>query len=228
MAGLDYGHAGIDYRHTGADYAGSLDASVAATVVAGSAACPPPGVNGNAGVVVGVVGGVAGVAAPSVTAGASASPAVAAASGGVQAVTVQASAVAAVTVVSGASSVPAATASQTANATPDPVTATGGVNGPDLARHVVLTTSDTLPSQAPGEFGYYPLDAANRLARFYPARAKGNNVWIAAGAVSTTQPADETTITRTILGGHEPPDDLTETESDLLAAAGYAINVEAA
>lgn len=228
MAGLDYRHASIDYRHAGADYSGSLDASVAAGVVAGSASVPPPGVNGDAGVAAGVVGGVAGVPVASVAAAAGANVAAVAGAGAVGSVTVEAAAVAAVSTVGGSGAVPAATASQTAEATPDPATCTGMVNTPDLVRRVVLTTVDTVPPIAEGDIGYYPLEAKNRLARFHQPRARGVNVWIASGAVTTTQPTDPATITRTLYGAHEGPDDLTDTESDLLAAAGYVINVEAA
>lgn len=228
MAGLDYRHAGIDYRHAGGDYAGSLDASVAAVVVAGSAAVPPPGVNGDAGVAGGVVGGVAAVGEPTVAAAAGANVAVVAGTGAVGSVVVQAGAVAAVSTVSGSGALPAPTASQTANATPDTATATGLVNTPDLVRRVVLTTVDTVPPIAEGDIGYHPLEAKNRLARFHQPRARGVNVWIASGAVTTTQPSDPSTITRTLYGAHEGPDDLTETEADLLAAAGYVVNVEAA
>lgn len=228
MAGLDYRHASIDYRHAGADYSGSLDASVAAGVVAGSASVPPPGVNGDAGVAAGVVGGVAGVPVASVAAAAGANVAAVAGAGAVGSVTVEAAAVAAVSTVGGSGAVPAATASQTAEAAPDPATCTGMVNTPDLVRRVVLTTVDQVPPLAPGEHGYDELDKENRLARFYPTRARGVNVWIASGAVTTTQPTDESTITRWLHGGHEGPDDLTETEADLLSAAGYTIHVEAA
>ena len=69
-----------------------------------------------------------------------------------------------------------------------------------------------------------------RLARFYAPRAKGGNVWILSDTtVTTTQPmteADIATITRTLYGGHNYPDDLSETEAALLVAAGNTVDVE--
>ena len=228
MAGLDYRHAGIDYRHATSDYRGSLDATVSPAVVAAVAAVPAPTVSGAATVAAGVVAASAGVPGPTVAANASVSASVVAGVSSVGSPTVSGAANAAVSTVGVVGAVPSATASQTANAAPDTVTATGGVHVADLVRRVALPTTDSLPPLASGEVGYRPLAAKNRLARFYSPRARGVNVWIADGAVTTTQPADSSTITRTLYGGHEGPDDLTDAEAELLADAGYAINVEAA
>ena len=91
-------------------------------------------------------------------------------------------------------------------------------------------TTNTLPNLAKGETDYQPHAAKNRLARFYAPRAKGGNVWILSDTtVTTTQPmteADIATITRTLYGGHDYPDDLSETEAALLVAAGQSVDVE--
>jgi len=225
---LDYRQTGIDYRQTGASYQGSLDAAVTPAVVAAVTAAPSPTVAGAADATVGVVAATAAVLAPTVSGAAGVSAATIAAVAAVPSAAAAGHAeVAAVTVAAVAAS-PAAQASQTANVTPDTIPSLVAVPSPDQVRRVTLNTTNTLPTLAKGEPDYRPLAAANMLARHYSPRSKGVNVWIASGAVTTTQPADPDTITRTLHGGHEGPDDLTDTEADLLATAGYRIDVEAA
>jgi len=100
----------------------------------------------------------------------------------------------------------------------------------DVTELFTSPTTDTVPTLAKGETDYQPLAAKNRLARFYGPRAKGGNVWILSGTtVTTTQPmteADIATITRVLYGGHEYPNDLSETEAALLVAAGNTVDVE--
>jgi len=225
---VDYRQTGVDYRQTGVSYRGVQDAAVAPAVVAGVAAVPSPTVSGDAGVAPGVVTATAAVLASTVSGAAGVSAATIVAVAAVPSATAAGHANVTAGVVAAAGAVPAATASQTASVTPDTIPALAAVPTPDQVRRVTLDTTNTLPSLAKGDTDYRPLTAANRLARHYSPRAKGVNVWIASGAVTTTQPSDNTTITRTLYGGHEGPDDLTETESDLLAAAGYRIDVEAA
>ena len=209
---LDYRETGTTYRQTATTYAGvdQSDITVAATVTPAT------------------VVAVATVPAHTLAVGVTLAAGTIAATTTAPSPTIVAEAVVAAGVVTGISAVPSAQASQTANATPSPVAALAGIGALTSLRCVILDTTNTLPSLAKGDTDYRPLTAANRLARHYSPRAKGVNVWIASGAVTTTQPSDNTTITRTLYGGHEGPDDLTETESDLLAAAGYRIDVEAA
>ncbi len=128
-------------------------------------------------------------------------------------------------VVAGVAASPAPTVSQAADVLVDPVTTTSGVGVLRLGRHVVTNTTPGGNRLAEGEAWFNPLSAENRLARFYTPRDRGINVWIVSDATVTTDyPADATTITRTIHGGHDSPD-LTDAESDLLVAAGYDMEV---
>jgi hypothetical protein len=254
---LSYRASGVDYQQTSTTYRGvnvadvNIGADPAITTVAGVGAIPAPTVSAAGHVGPAVIAGVGAVPGVSVASVVDVAAGVAAGLGAIPSVTVLLYTEALPATVAGVGAVPAATVTGDANfapsavpgvaAIPAPTSVVGAASatpatvagvvasiGPSLRRRYVPTTQDTLPPLAPGEPGYQPLAAVNRLARFYPARAKGVNVWIASGAVTTTQPADDTTITRTLYGGHESPSDLTDTEADLLSAAGYAINVEAA
>jgi len=71
-----------------------------------------------------------------------------------------------------------------------------------------------------------PTPAAYSLRRYYKPGPRGENVFIVNNAiVQTYQPADQSTVTRQILGGHEAPTDLTSSEVALLKAAGYPFSV---
>ena len=73
---------------------------------------------------------------------------------------------------------------------------------------------------------WQPTPAAYALRRYYLPGPRGENVFIVNNAiVQTYQPADQSTVTRQILGGHDAPDDLTDTEVALLIAAGYPFSV---
>lgn len=68
--------------------------------------------------------------------------------------------------------------------------------------------------------------AANSLQRYMGPLPRARNIFIINNAtVSDTQPYDHSTVTRTILGAHATPLDLTEAEEILLVAAGYPFNV---
>tara|TARA_R100001163_G_scaffold55285_1_gene42714 strand:- start:67 stop:426 length:360 start_codon:yes stop_codon:yes gene_type:complete len=70
------------------------------------------------------------------------------------------------------------------------------------------------------------ISPARNLQRFYPPTARGVNIFILNdGSVTTRQPADVSTVSRTIYGGHESPTDLTQDELDSLANAGYGTEV---
>tara|TARA_R110000751_G_C13776838_1_gene480653 strand:- start:1838 stop:2830 length:993 start_codon:yes stop_codon:yes gene_type:complete len=67
---------------------------------------------------------------------------------------------------------------------------------------------------------------ANSLQRYMGPLPRARNIFIINNAtVSDTQPYDHSTVTRTILGAHATPLDLTEAEETLLVAAGYPFNV---
>lgn len=74
-----------------------------------------------------------------------------------------------------------------------------------------------------------PTPASFALFRHYAPESRGTNLVIVNNAsVQTFMPADQSTATRVIYGGHECPDDLTATEQDILIAAGYKLRVGAA
>jgi len=70
--------------------------------------------------------------------------------------------------------------------------------------------------------------AAFALRRHYAQEKKGTNLIIVNGtSIQTFPPADWSTVTRWIYGGHASPKDLTSSEIALLIANGYAIDVGA-
>ena len=74
-----------------------------------------------------------------------------------------------------------------------------------------------------------PTPASFALFRHYQPESRGTNLIIVNNAsVQTFMPADQSTATRVIYGGHECPNDLTATEQDILIAAGYKLRVGAA
>jgi hypothetical protein len=255
---LPYQAAGVDYRQTATTYRGdnvsevNIGADPAITTVIGVGALPAPVVVADANTAPGVIAGVGAVSAVSVASvvdvaagvvagvGAipsvvvllftEALPAVAAGVGAVPAAVVTGNADVAPAAVPGIAAIPAATSIVgTANAAPNTVAGVVTEIGPSLQHRYQPTYQNTLPRLAKGEANYNPLAAMNQLARFYSVGSAGINVWIVSNAsVSTTQPADETTITRTLYGAHESPTDLTSTEVALLITAGYGMDVQVA
>ena len=70
--------------------------------------------------------------------------------------------------------------------------------------------------------------AAYALRRHYAMQKKGTNLIIVNGtSIQTFPPADWSTVTRWIYGGHASPKDLTSSEIALLIANGYSIDVGA-
>ena len=100
----------------------------------------------------------------------------------------------------------------------------GTVQPVNLSMRYVATTENILPQI--DVVPYHTNDPARRLARFRTPGARGRNIFIlTSGAVTNRQPADPTTISRTLLGGHESPTDLTSDEFDALISAGYTVEV---
>ena len=93
--------------------------------------------------------------------------------------------------------------------------------GTNYLSRLILPTENTLsPLDVPK---YHVASRSRILARFMPPGGRQRNVWIlTSGVVTTRQPADMTTVNRSILGGHVPPDDLSSEERTLLADAGYS------
>ena len=199
--------------------------------VAGVGAVPGATVSGGATVTAGTVAGTGAVPAPALSTGAVLTPGVVAGVGAIPSVTVLTETVISAATVAGTGAVPAPTTTGTAAVAPDTVATVAACSSfTDVTELFTSPTTDTLPNLAKGETDYQPHAAKNRLARFYAPRAKGGNVWILSDTtVTTTQPmteADIATITRTLYGGHDYPDDLSETEAALLVAAGQSVDVE--
>ena len=94
----------------------------------------------------------------------------------------------------------------------------------DLSMRFVPTTENILPQV--DVVPYHTNDPARRLARFRTPGARGRNIFIlTSGAVTTRQPGDPATISRTLLGGHESPTDLTSDELNALVGAGFTVEV---
>ena len=157
------------------------------------------------------------------------------------------------TVVTGALLTPATIAGVAAILTPTPevevianhVSGTGAVPAPTKEWHILpgtITCTTTM-----GEEPVYTLlempytmtlppvglrqdatPAAYALRRHYAMQRKGTNLIIVNGtSIQTFPPADWSTVTRWIYGGHASPKDLTSSEIALLIANGYAIDVGA-
>ena len=209
----------------------STGINLSPSAVAGVGAVPGATVSGGATVTAGTVAGTGAVPAPALSTGAVLTPGVVAGVGAIPSVTVLTETVISAATVAGTGAVPAPTTTGTAAVTPDTVAAISALSSfTDVTELFTSPTTDTLPNLAKGETDYQPHAAKNRLARFYAPRAKGGNVWILSDTtVTTTQPmteADIATITRTLYGGHNYPDDLSETEAALLVAAGNTVDVE--
>ena len=157
------------------------------------------------------------------------------------------------TVVTGALMTPATIAGVAAILTPTPevevianhVSGTGAVPAPTKEWHILpgtITCTTTM-----GEEPVYTLlempytmtlppvglrqdatPAAYALRRHYAMQRKGTNLIIVNGtSIQTFPPADWSTVTRWIYGGHASPKDLTSSEIALLIANGYSIDVGA-
>ena len=125
-------------------------------------------------------------------------------------------------VIAGTTTIPSATASGNFTATPATIAITANIPSVEMYERLVMPTENTLPR------AINPQDsspAAYALMRHFAPGAKGTNIFIINGTtVQTYLPANWSTVTRWIYGGHESPTDLSSTEVSLLAAAGYSFN----
>lgn len=103
------------------------------------------------------------------------------------------------------------------------------VTTPDVPLHRIIDpmpVANVRPMVGPRN---KPTPASFALFRHYQPESRGTNLIIVNNAsVQTFMPADQSTATRVIYGGHDCPDDLTATEQDILIAAGYKLRVGAA
>ncbi len=106
-----------------------------------------------------------------------------------------------------------------------PIQAVTAVPELPIYRLLVMPSTMTLPPVGNPEDA---TPAAYALRRHFAQQKKGTNVFIVNGSsVQTFLPADQSTVTRWIYGGHESPKDLTAAEATVLVDAGYSIEVGA-
>ncbi|MAT63851.1 MAG: hypothetical protein CL881_08660 [Dehalococcoidia bacterium] len=111
------------------------------------------------------------------------------------------------------------------NYTATPTTIGVGATTPTVTmfRYLVIPTAKIVPSVGLRD---KPTPAAYALMRHYEPGLRGDNIFIINGtSVQDFLPADKTTVTRWIYGGHESPKDLTDAEETVLLAAGYSFRV---
>ena len=237
---VDYSQSGVSYRkssdtgHTvaviatpatiGVTTTFSASPSVPATVSPGVIACPAaivPTVFANTivkhGGVVGQAGGLSAITSAIVT------PAAVAAGATIPEETLYITVDATPGVVAAAAAMSSATAS--GNYTATPATIGVGATTPTVTmfRYLVIPTTKIVPSVGLRD---KPTPAAYALMRHYEPGLRGDNIFIINGTtVQDFLPADKTTVTRWIYGGHESPKDLTDAEETVLLAAGYSFRV---
>ena len=237
---VDYNQSGVSYRkssdtgHTvaviatpatiGVTTTFSASPSVPATVTPSTISCPAvivPSVTANTIVLHGGTVGQASV--PSVTTSAIVTPAAVAAGATIPEESLYITVDATPGVVAAAATMPSATAS--GNYTATPATIGVGATTPTVTmfRYLVIPTTKIVPSVGLRD---KPTPAAYALMRHYEPGLRGDNIFIINGTtVQDFLPADKTTVTRWIYGGHESPKDLTDAEETVLLAAGYSFRV---
>ena len=237
---VDYSQSGVSYRkssdtgHTvaviatpatiGVTTTFSASPSVPATVTPSTISCPAvivPSVTANTIVLHGGIVGQASV--PSATTSAIVTPAAVAAGATIPEESLYITVDATPGVVAAAATMPSATAS--GNYTATPATIGVGATTPTVSmfRYLVIPTTKIVPSVGLRD---KPTPAAYALMRHYEPGLRGDNIFIINGTtVQDFLPADKTTVTRWIYGGHESPKDLTDAEETVLLAAGYSFRV---
>lgn len=240
------------YRQDLLQYNGGVNVVVTPATVAATATVPAVSVASNSTVSLAVITGT--VTVPSVTvtegSGVSFSVTTVATAATVPSVTVTEGVGVAFTVgtISGAATAPAVTVAEgtgvsvalsavTAVAVTPDATVTGGT-GVSATVSVIEGTTNVPSTNLLMRFApenilpqidvvqYQVNDPARRLARFRTPGRKGRNVFMLSnGSVTTRQPHDPNTISRTLLGGHEWPTDLTSEEITSLLDSSYAVEV---
>jgi len=200
-------------------------ASVTLSVIATSATTPSATISGDAGVSPSVIAGVATTPSATISGTASVAPSVISTAATTPSVTVTGDAGIAPSVIAGTSTVPSVTVSMDQNITATVIQATTSIDQLLFRKKYVPVFENTVPTL---DVTPFPVNSpARNLRRFYPPTARGVNIFILNdGSVTTRQPADVSTVSRTIYGGHESPTDFTDEELNALKNAGYGIEVE--
>ena len=200
-------------------------ASVAPSVVATSATTPSATISGDAGVSPGVIAGVTTTPSATISGTASIAPSVISTAATTPSATISGTASVEPSVITGTSTVPSVTVSMDQEISVDTITGSTSVEELLFRRKYVPVFENTVPTLDVTRFP--TISPARNLARFYPPTARGVNIFILNdGSVTTRQPADMSTVSRTIYGGHESPTDFTDEEINALKNAGYGIEVE--
>ena len=200
-------------------------ASVAPSVIATSATTPSATISGNAGVSPGVIAGVTTTPSATISGTASVAPSLISTAATTPSATISGTASVEPSVIAGTSTVPSVTVSMDQEISVDTITGSTSVKELLFRRKYVPVFENTVPTLDVTRFPV--ISPARNLRRFYPPTARGVNIFILNdGSVTTRQPADMSTVSRTIYGGHESPTDFTEEEINALKNAGYGIEVE--
>jgi len=206
----------------------TVNVAVSPAVIAATVSVPTPSVKINGSVTASLIAAVASVPTPSITGGAGVTVTPTGITG---ALTANAPTVTEGDGVSATGTAPAFGLIPTPDITQGfGVTATGRVR--------VKTTISTLPLAQKyipepeyvvpqiDVLPYYTTSPTRNLARFRRPGLRGRNIFILTdGTVTNRQPVNASLILRTLLGGHEPPPDLTDEEIQLLIDNGYSIEV---
>ena len=200
-------------------------ASVTPSVIATSATTPSATISGNAGVSPGVIAGVTTTPSATISGTASVAPSLISTAATTPSATISGTASVEPSVIAGTSTVPSVTVSMDQEISVDTITGSTSVEELLFRRKYVPVFENTVPTLDVTRFP--TISPARNLRRFYPPTARGVNIFILNdGSVTTRQPADMSTVSRTIYGGHESPTDFTDEEINALKNAGYGIEVE--
>lgn len=217
-----------DYRQDTLQYDGGTKAVVLAATIAATATLPAVSIAVDQTVSVSTIATAATTPAVTVRAGVTVSVATVSTSGLIPGptitegtgVTIAPAAVAATATVPD----PTVTEGTGVSVAPSQIDGSSTVPSLGLSMRVVPIIENILPQI--DVVPYHTNDPARRLARFRTPGARGRNVFIlTSGAVTTRQPGDPATISRTLLGGHESPTDLTSDELNALIGAGFNVEV---
>ena len=199
-------------------------ANVTPSVIATSATTPSATISGNAGVSPGVIAGVTTTPSATISGTASVAPSVISTAATTPSTTITTTVSVAPAVIAGTSTTPSVTVSMDQEVSVDTITGSTSVEELLFQKKYVPVFENTVPTLDVTPFPV--ISPARKLRRFYPPTARGVNIFILTdGSVTTRQPADMSTVSRTIHGGHESPTDFTDEELNSLKDAGYGIEV---
>ena len=201
---------------------GGIPITVSVSTIAGVAALPGPSVTANYVDVEEVdLSAVAALPAPTILTGALMTPATIAGVAAILTPTPEVEVIA--NHVSGTGAVPEPTREW--HILPGTITCTTTMGEEQVYTLLEMPFTMTLP---PVGLRQDATPAAYALRRHYAQEKKGTNLIIINGtSIQTFPPADWSTVTRWIYGGHASPKDLTSSEIALLIANGYSIDVGA-